>query len=133
MGLFRSLPHTLPPAVFCALLLILPGQLGAQAQASTGVIRGIVTDSAGRPLENAHVSVRHLATNAERTLTTNARGVFVAPLLRVGVYNLTVRALGFQQRQRDSVDVRLGETFEANFALAPQAVQLEELTAQAPQ
>jgi hypothetical protein len=124
----RSLTLLLAP-----LLLTIPVILQAQAQASTGVIRGTVTDSAGRPLNDATVTLRHRDTNAERTLTTNASGVYVATLLRVGVYDLRARALGFREARRDSVQVRLGETVERSFALAPQVVQLEELTVAAPE
>jgi hypothetical protein len=102
-GCFRSI--LLPVSS----LLLVPTLLQAQAQASTGVIRGTVTDSAGRAIDNATVSLRHRATNAERTLTTNASGVFVATLLRVGAYDVRARAVGFQEARRDSVAVRLGE------------------------
>jgi hypothetical protein len=133
MGLSR-LPGPFRSIVFPAsLLLFVPTLVQAQAQATTGVIRGTVTDSAGRPLDNATVSLRHRATNAERTLTTNASGVFVATLLRVGIYDMRARGLGFREAQRDSVAVRLGETVELDFALAPQVVQLEELTVAAPE
>jgi hypothetical protein len=111
--------------------VLAPTALQAQAQATTGVIRGTVADSTGRPLDNATLSLRHLATNAERTLTTNPSGVFVATLLRVGDYDVRARAVGFQEDRRDSVAVTLGETVEINFALAPQVVQLEELTVSA--
>jgi carboxypeptidase family protein len=121
------------PVLFVPLLLLAPSLARAQAQATTGVIRGTVTDSSGRPLDNATVSLRHLSTNAERTLSTNASGVFVATLLRVGTYDVRARAVGFREARRDTVAVRLGETVELNFALAPQVVQLEELTVAAPE
>jgi hypothetical protein len=132
MGLLRSRLHLIRTLLPASLVLIAPGHLWAQAQASTGVIRGIVADSSGRPLDNATVSLRHLATNAERNLTTNASGVFVATLLRVGTYDVRARALGFRE-ERDTVPVRLGETVETNFSLAPQVVQLQELTVAAPE
>jgi hypothetical protein len=116
-----------------SLLLTIPAILQAQAQATTGVIRGTVSDSTGRPLNDATVTLRNRETNAERTLTTNASGVYVATLLRVGTYDLKARALGFREARRDSVQVRLGETVERSFALAPQVVQLEELTVAAPE
>ncbi|HEV7366665.1 MAG TPA: carboxypeptidase regulatory-like domain-containing protein, partial [Gemmatimonadales bacterium] len=116
-----------------SLFLTIPAILQAQAQASTGVIRGTVTDSAGRPLNDATVTLRNRETNAERTLTTNASGVYVATLLRVGTYDLKARALGFREARQDSVQVRLGEAAERSFALAPQVVQLEELTVAAPE
>jgi hypothetical protein len=133
MGLLRSRLHLLRTLLPASLVLIIPARLSAQAQASTGVIRGVVSDSSGRPLDHASVSLRHLATNAERTLTTNASGVYVATLLRVGVYDIKARAVGYRQEQEDSVAVGLGETVETNFALAPQIVQLEELLAEAPE
>src|SRR3954467_3240944 len=131
MGLPRLEVHRAGLLLPLVLLLLIPTHLRAQAQASTGVIRGTVTDSAGRPLDNATVSLRHLATNAQRTLTTNASGVYVATLLRVGQYDISARALGFQESRRDSVEVRLGATVEINFAMAPQVVQLQELTVSA--
>ena len=111
--------------------LTLPAALQGQAQATTGIIRGTVTDSSGRPIDNATVTLRNLETNALRTLTTNASGAYVATLLRVGLYNVRARALGFREDRRDSVSVRLGETVERSFTLAPQVVQLQELTVQA--
>jgi hypothetical protein len=126
----RSVVSALP---VLAWLLAAPSLALAQAQATTGVIRGTVKDSTGRPLADASVSLRHLATNAERTLTTNASGVYIATLLRVGTYDVAARAVGFQQDRRDSVQVRLGETVEINMALAPQVVQLQELTVAAPE
>ncbi len=133
MGLLRSRLHLIRTLLPASLVLVVPARLWAQAQASTGVIRGVVADSSGRPLDNATVSLRHLATNAERTLTTNSSGVYVATLLRVGVYDLKARAVGYREEREDSVAVGLGETVETNFALAPQIVQLQELTAEAPE
>ncbi|MFL5489876.1 MAG: carboxypeptidase regulatory-like domain-containing protein [Gemmatimonadales bacterium] len=126
----RSVFSALP---ILACLLVAPSLALAQAQATTGVIRGTVRDSTGHPLADARVTLRHLATNADRSLTTNASGVYIATLLRVGTYDVAARAVGFQEDQRDSVEVRLGETVEINFALAPQVVQLQELTVAAPQ
>ncbi len=105
-----------------------PAVLHAQAQATTGVIRGTVSDTTGKPLPGATVSLRNVETNAVRVLTTNERGAFVGTLLRVGTYDVGARALGFQEAKRDSVGLRLGETVDLQLALIPQAFQLEELT-----
>ena len=109
-------------------LAALPASLHAQAQATTGVIRGTVSDSSGGVLSSAVVTLRNRETNAERILTTNQRGVFVATLLRVGTYDVTARALGFRESGRSGVTLRLGETVDLQFALAAQAVQLQEIT-----
>ena len=115
-------------AACCVALAASPGRLSAQAQATTGVIRGTVTDSTGGALAGASVTLRNAETNAERVLTTNARGVYVATLLRVGTYDVTARALGFQESKRTGLTLRLGETQDVSFALVPQAVQLQEIT-----
>ena len=109
----------------------LPGRLHAQAQATTGVVRGTVTDSTGQPISGATVTLRHAATNAERSLTTNDQGVYAATLLRVGNYDVTGRAVGYRESRRNGVVVGLGETVTLDFALAPQVVQLQELTVEA--
>jgi carboxypeptidase family protein len=133
MDLCRRLRRPTRSLLLGTWLLALPTALWGQAQATTGVIRGTVTDSTGQPLGGATVTLRNRETNAERTLNTNASGVYVATLLRVGSYDIGARALGFRESRRDSVGVRLGETVERNFALAPQIVQLQELTALAPE
>src|SRR4051812_20341553 len=132
MDLPRRLRRSAPSLLLVASFLALPTLLQAQAQASTGVIRGKVTDSTGMtPVAQAIVTLRNRATNAERVLNTNTSGVYVATLLQVGTYDLRARALGFREARRDSVPVRLGESVDVNFLLAPQAVQLQELTVSA--
>ncbi len=126
MRLLRLLAGS--PSLLLLSLFAIPIDLHAQAQATTGVIRGTVTDSAGRPLADAIVTLRNRETNAERTLNTNSRGAFVGTLLRVGTYDVRARSLGFQEAQRDTVGLRLGETVDLEFALIPQVVQLEEIT-----
>ena len=109
-------------------LAALPASLAAQSQASTGIIRGTVSDSAGRVVSGAVIVLRSRETNAERNLVTNARGVFVATLLRVGTYDVTARSLGFRESRRPGVVLRLGESVDLRFALVAQAVEVQELT-----
>jgi hypothetical protein len=109
--------------------LLPAARLAAQAQATTGVIRGTITDSArGGTLAGALVTLRNAETNAERVLTTNESGVYVATLLRVGTYDVTARALGFKEGKKSQLILRLGETLEVPFALVPQVVQLQEIS-----
>src|SRR5688572_15884189 len=102
--------------------------LAAQAQATTGMVRGMVVDSTGAPVVGAVVTLRNVATNFERTLQTNDRGSFVATLLPLGVYTMTARALGFAEGQRPGIVVRLGESVDLRMTLQPQAVQLTDIT-----
>ena len=70
------------------------------------------------------MTLRNLETNATRTITTNARGAYVAQLLRVGTYDLTARRIGFAEATRRGLALRLGETREVSLTLRTQAAQL---------
>src|SRR5690348_12856507 len=75
--------------------LLLSSGLVVLAQ-STGTIQGTITDESGGVLAGAQVSVRHLATGAERTTQTDSSGNYQVAALPVGSYRLEVHAQGFQ-------------------------------------
>jgi outer membrane receptor for ferrienterochelin and colicin len=110
-------------------LLALPVVSAAQSQATTGIIRGVVTDPAGSPVAGASVVLRETQTGFQRQTTTNERGVFVASLLPLGVYNVTARAVGYSETGRTGVRVGIGETVNLNLQLA--AVQLQAVVVEA--
>jgi hypothetical protein len=98
--------------------------LGAQAQATTGIIRGVVSDAAGAPISGATVTLRHQQTNFTRVLQTSSRGVYVGTLLPLGPYEVTVRAIGHAPVARNNVAVRVGQVAEQVFKLERQTVEL---------
>jgi hypothetical protein len=126
---WTAAPHRLLPLLVAALLTLGRASTAAgQAQATTGVIRGTVVDSSGLPLAGATVTLRNLETNATRAHVTNARGAYVASLLRVGTYDVGVRLLGYGELGRRGVTLRLGETKEVNFILERVATALSGVT-----
>jgi hypothetical protein len=70
MNLSRTTLRGLVAAGCAVLALCLPQRLQAQAQATTGVIRGVVTDSANAPVAGALVTMRNLETNISRAVRT---------------------------------------------------------------
>ena len=127
-----SFPLVLGAALAISPLRAVP--LAAQAQATTGIVRGAIVDSTGAPVVGVIVSLRNTATNFERTLQTNDRGTFVATLLPLGVYTMTARALGYAEGQRPGIVVRLGESVDLRMTLQPRAVELAtvSVTGEAP-
>lgn len=89
----------------------------AFAQTETGQITGTVTDPTGAVVPDAKVTVRNVDTGATRNTTTGASGVYVAPNLLPGTYQLTVEATGFTTSQRQVV-VQVGSRVGADVALA---------------
>jgi len=113
------------------LALALPIAAAAQSQATTGIIRGVVSDPAGAAVVGATVTLRETQTGFQRQVTTNDRGVFVASLLPLGTYDVAARAVGFGEVKRTGVPLRVGETVD--LALKVAAVELQAVTVEATQ
>src|SRR3989442_2815800 len=80
-----------------------PAPLGAQGQATTGIIRGVVTDPNGAPVANATVILHEAQTNFPRTLTTDPGGNFAGTLLPLGTYDVTARSVGYAEVKRTGI------------------------------
>ena len=59
-----------------------------------GTITGVVKDNSGALVPNAHVTVQNIGTGITANSTTDSQGIFVAPSLRAGDYNVIVEAPG---------------------------------------
>jgi len=95
-----------------------PAPLGAQGQATTGIIRGVVTDPNGAPVANASVILHEANTNFTRTLTTDAAGNFTGTLLPLGTYDVTARSVGYAEVKRTGIAAERGETVALRLPLA---------------
>ncbi len=124
-----ALLQALPALSLGLALAALPGPLPAQSQATTGIIRGVVSDPSGNPVTGASVVVHETQTGFQRALPTNERGVFVASLLPLGTYDVTVRGVGFAESKKTGIPLRVGETVDLQFKLG--AVQLAAVTVEA--
>jgi hypothetical protein len=111
------------------LALAFPIAAAAQSQATTGIIRGVVSDPSGTPVANATVTLRETRTGFQRQITTNERGVFVASLLPLGTYDVTARAVGRSEARRTGVSLNVGATVDLAFQLG--AVELQAVTVEA--
>src|SRR5215813_1386241 len=58
------------------------------AQAPVGTVTGTVTDSTGAVLPSATISITNKATSVARTLTANEGGLYSAPALAPGDYEV---------------------------------------------
>ena len=113
------------------LAVAFPVVLAAQSQATTGIIRGTVTDPSGTPAANATVTLRETQTGFERQTVSNERGIFVAAVLPLGIYDVSARAVGFSETRQTGIRLGLGETINLTLQLA--AVQLQAVTVEATQ
>ena len=80
------------------------------AQAPTGTISGTVRDESGAVIPSAAVNITNKATGAVRNLTANAEGLYSAPALPPGDYEVRVEMQGFRTLVREAQVVAGGST-----------------------
>jgi hypothetical protein len=98
-------------------LLLIVLSPGLRAQEAGGTIVGTVTDPSGAAVASANVSIKNTATGVERTVTTNEDGLYVAPNLVPGSYEIQVTATGFASTFVSEVVLTVGERREINVTL----------------
>ena len=81
-------------------VLSLASLAGAQGQAVNGAIEGTVTDASGAVLPGVVVTVTNVDTGETRSVMTNDRGVYRAPLLPLGAYRISAELQGFKKYVR---------------------------------
>ncbi|HWE51749.1 MAG TPA: carboxypeptidase-like regulatory domain-containing protein [Bryobacteraceae bacterium] len=102
-------------------------------QASTGTITGTVKDQTGAVVPGAAVSITNKDTGQARTTTANAAGLYSAPTLPAGNYDVKVEMNGFRT-QVGQATVTAGNTTTVDMALslgsATEVVNVEAAAAQ---
>ena len=91
--------------------------LGAPALGQTlGTITGEVRDSTGAIVPGVSVTVTNNATNATRTTSTNAVGLFDFPALPPGVYTVKSELDGFKTATR-AIELQVQQTARVDFTM----------------
>ena len=129
----RHSPASVAFLAALAVVVFTPSAAGAQSQATTGVIRGVASDSGGAPVAAVTITVRNVATNFQRSVQTNESGAFAATLLPLGTYELSARRIGYRPLTRQGLVVRVGATVDLPLVLARQATELSQVTVTAAQ
>jgi carboxypeptidase family protein len=96
-------------------LLVVAG--GVRAQTATGQITGTVKDASGALVAKARIKVDSASTGLTRETTTNGEGVYVFPLLPVGIYAVTVEQQGFRAAKKTNISINVDQIVRADFDL----------------
>ena len=110
--------------------LLFPAAAQLAAQTSTGTIRGKITDETGQPVGQAEIMASNPSTGINRATTSRDDGSYVLPGLNPALYNLTARHIG-SAPQTKQIQVQIGQQLIVDFALTTQAIEVQELVAQA--
>jgi hypothetical protein len=103
--------------VLCLMLLIcIPT---AWTQANTATLSGVITDPQGLAVVGAKVTATSLATNSEKTTTTDDGGHYILASLPPGLYKLRIEGgSNFAPYENSSVKVTVGEEATLNVRLS---------------
>jgi len=89
----------------------------ARGQVAGATLTGVVADETGSGVPDATVSIKNVGTGTVRELTTNADGLYSAPNLLPGEYEVTITAKGFQTTVQKGIVLTVGATQALNFGL----------------
>jgi Carboxypeptidase regulatory-like domain len=103
-----------------AVCVVLWATFSAPAQEPTGTISGTITDASGAVVPDATITITNRATGATRAAATNADGLYSAPALLPGEYEVRVERPGFRT-VRAIAEVVAGGTATVNLAISPGA------------
>jgi hypothetical protein len=109
-----------------ALVLGLP--FFAAAQEAT--ILGTVTDPSGAAVPNVAITITNTDTGLVTHLTTDSAGQYVAPLNRIGHYNVKAEAPNFKVGQQSNITLEVGDRRRVDFELEV-GTTTQEVTVQA--
>ncbi|HMC28768.1 MAG TPA: carboxypeptidase-like regulatory domain-containing protein, partial [Verrucomicrobiae bacterium] len=76
-----------------------------------------MSDESGGAVAGAKVAIKNVATGDVREVTTNADGLYSAPNLLPGNYEVTVTATGFQTLVQKGITLTVGAEHALNFGL----------------
>jgi Carboxypeptidase regulatory-like domain/TonB-dependent Receptor Plug Domain len=118
--------------IFAVLLgFTLPARISAQMVGAT--ISGTVVDPSGAVVAGVKIVVKNVSTGSVANAATNAVGVFNAPNLQPGPYELTASATGFTTLVRSRITLTVGQELVLNLTLqVGNTTQQIEVTTEAP-
>ncbi|HEY4816055.1 MAG TPA: carboxypeptidase-like regulatory domain-containing protein, partial [Candidatus Acidoferrum sp.] len=88
-------------------------------QAVNATLLGTVTDSSGAVVAGANVNITEMNMGVTRSVTTNDSGNYEVPNLLPGVYQVTVKHVGFRQETRPGVELTVNSTVRVDLQLHP--------------
>ncbi len=89
----------------------------------SATMTGTITDPSGASVPAADVAIRNTDTNVERRIQSNEAGVYVAPFLQPGHYEVRAGKTGFEAILRKELTLQVGQTLTVDFSLALKTTQ----------
>lgn len=115
------------------LVALLVAAAPVMAQGVSAQLGGKILDTKGGAVAGATVVIRNAETGLTRTTQTDGEGRYLATLLPVGPYAVTVTKAGFQTASNVRINLNLGDAAPLTIKLAPETGATVEVVAAASQ
>ena len=102
-------------AAFLSLVFCLFNSSPAGAQVTGATVSGTITDPSGSVVAGAQVDIKNLGTGIVRTVTTDSAGLYSAPNLIPGSYEVAVSAPGFSKSVQSNLTLSVGQEHALNW------------------
>jgi hypothetical protein len=99
------------------LMVWLVGSIPVYSQVVGGSLSGTVSDESGAAIPEATVSISNVATGVTTNVTTNGQGIYNAPNLLPGNYQVTASAQGFGTSVQSGVILTVGAQHVLNMSM----------------
>ncbi len=106
------------PAVVIAFMFTMP----VEGQVTGATLSGLVKDPSGAAVPSATVSIRNAATGEARDLSTNRDGLYSAPNLLPGSYEVSASSEGFKKTVQRDIVLTVGAQQALDFTLEVGAI-----------
>ena len=131
-GLFRK-GHAATVWICVLAVIGIWGAGRAFAQVAGATLTGTVKDPSGAVVPNAQVSITDIDTSVSRSVSSNAAGLYTAPNLLPGNYELRVTAAGFRTQVERGITLSVGAQQQLDITMqVGQISQTVEITTEAP-
>ena len=132
--LARVLPKrtcVVPLVVMIWILSLFAAQ--SHAQVAGAMLTGTVTDSSGAVIPKAQVTITDVATGVARRITADSAGLYSAPNLLPGTYQVSVAATGFSTEVRNGITLTVGAQRVLDITMrVGQVTETVQVTVEAP-
>jgi hypothetical protein len=131
----RLFVRNFTPAVwiFAIVAIAVTGTGQARAQVAGANLTGTVKDSSGGIIPNAQVAVTDVATGVTRNVSAGSAGLYTAPNLLPGTYDVRVTAMGFSTELQRGITLTVGAQQVLDFTMrVGQISQTVEVNTEAP-
>src|SRR5436309_12919988 len=111
---------------------LFPG-VAANAQVTGATLSGTVTDTSGAVIPGVTISIKNRATGVGRTVMADEAGLYSAPNLQAGGYDVTATHLGFSTVVQSYITLTVGAQQQLNITMkVGETAQVVEVTEAAP-